>query len=108
MSGSELHVERLLGRRVRDDDGAVLGRIEELRADVIDGETVVTEIHLGPAALWERLGGYALQLPFFRLLPAAKRVSRVPWSKMDFSDPDDPRVVGSIDDDAQSAGTRGR
>ncbi len=82
-----IHVEHLLGRRVRDADGVVVGRIEELRAEVVDGETVITEIHLGPAALWERLGGFALQLPFARFLPVSPREYRVPWSSLDLSDP---------------------
>lgn len=89
----ELHVERLLGRRVRDIDGVVVGRIEELRADEIDGETVVTEIHLGAVGIWERLGGFALQLPFVRFLPIRKYEQRLPWSLFDVSDPDHPRVV---------------
>jgi len=89
----EIHVEHLLGRRVRDVAGAVVGRIEELRAEVIDGETVVTEIHLGPAALWERLGGFALQLPFVRFLPVARYEHRLPWSLVDLTDPDHPRVL---------------
>jgi len=91
--GLELHAERLLGRRVRDIDGVVVGRIEELRADEIDGETVVTEIHLGAVGIWERLGGFALQLPFVRYLPITRYEQRLPWSLLDFSDPDHPRVL---------------
>ena len=33
--GREVHVERLLGRRVRDFNGAVVGRLEELRCETI-------------------------------------------------------------------------
>jgi sporulation protein YlmC with PRC-barrel domain len=89
----EVHIEQLLGRRVRDIDGAVVGRVEELCADVINGETVVTEIHLGAAALWERLGGFALHLPFVRFLPIARYEHRIPWSLVDLSDPENPRVL---------------
>ena len=90
--GRELHVERLLGRRVRDVHGRVLGRIEEVRADVVDGDTVVTEIQLGPAGAWERFGGFALQLPFAKLLPIIRHGYRLPWATLDLSDPDHPRI----------------
>ena len=88
----EVHVERILGRRVRDAEGRVIGRVEELRVDVIDREPVVTEWHLGPQALLERLGGAALRLPFFRRLHRHPKEYRVPWQLMDLSDPDRPRI----------------
>jgi hypothetical protein len=66
---------------------------EESRVDVIEGETVVTEFHLGPAAIWERLGGFAPQLPFARALPIARHEYRLPWSTLDLSDPEHPRVL---------------
>lgn len=90
----EIHIERLLGRRVRDVNGRVVGRIEELRLAVVNGETIVAEFHLGPNALWERLGGAAIQLPFVRALPFKPRQLRVPWQRMDLSDPLDPRLTG--------------
>lgn len=83
---NEVHVERLLGRRVRDVDGAVVGRIEELRADTVDGELVITEFHLGPAALLERMARSALKLPFLKLLPIPRWEYRVEWSFIDLSD----------------------
>jgi hypothetical protein len=87
---NEVHVERLLGRRVRDTDGAVVGRIEELRAEPVDGELVVMEFHLGPAALLERMGRFALKLPFLALLPIPKWEYRVGWSFIDLADADRP------------------
>jgi len=88
----EIHVEHLLGRRVRDADGRVAGRIEEFKLDVVKGETIVAEYHLGPDALWERLGGAALHLPFVRALPFRPRRIRIPWQRMDLSDPLRPRL----------------
>lgn len=90
----ELHVERLLGKKVRDQDGDVVGRIEEIRADAVNGETVVTEFDLGPAAVLERLGGYALHVPLVRLLPLQRHGYRVPWSALDLTNPDRPRLLG--------------
>jgi sporulation protein YlmC with PRC-barrel domain len=88
----ELHAERLLGRRVRDVDGRSVGRIEELRLGVVNGETVIVEFHLGPEGLVERLGGAALELPFLRALAPARRGYHVPWTLIDLSDVDAPRL----------------
>ncbi|MFI5228265.1 MAG: hypothetical protein ACHQWU_04305 [Gemmatimonadales bacterium] len=88
----EVHVEWVLGRRVRDSNGEVVGRLEELRCETVGGETVVVEVHVGPAALSERLGGFLFQLPFFKLLPSQRWEYRVPWDLIDFADPDHPRL----------------
>ena len=82
----EIHLERLLGRRVHDNQGRVIGRIEEFRLAVVDGVTIIAEFHLGPDALWERLGGAALHLPFFRALPVRPRRKQIVWRHMDLSD----------------------
>jgi hypothetical protein len=88
----ELQVELLLGRRVLDVDGRVAGRIEELIA-VLDGpDTVVTEFHLGPAALVERLLGSTKSLPFFSGLPSF-RSKKARWDQIDLSDPGRPRLT---------------
>lgn len=85
----EVHVEHLLGRRVRDPNGRVLGRIEELHVEIVDGEPVVTEFHLGAAALVERITGFTAQLPFLGWL-SRRRGIHVSWRDMDLSDPDHP------------------
>jgi sporulation protein YlmC with PRC-barrel domain len=90
--GREVHVERLLGRRVRDFNGVVIGRLEELRCETVDGETVVVEVHVGPAALSERLGGFLFQLPFFRYIRFERWEYRVRWDQLDLADPDHPRL----------------
>ena len=88
----ERHVERLLGRRVRDVDGLVVGRLEELHVHLIDGDPVVTEFHIGPAAALERVGAFVRQLPFFSLIPWQPIMYRVSWADMDLSDERHPRV----------------
>jgi hypothetical protein len=92
MATTEVHVEQLLGRKVRDVDGRPVGRVEELHVDVVDGESVVTEYHLGSAALVERIAGFARQLPFFRMLPVVRSEYRVRWNDLDLSDPHHPRL----------------
>src|SRR5436190_722309 len=83
-----------LGRRAYDLDGRIVGRIEEIVVEPRDAEYVVTEYHLGAAALIERLALSAALLPFLRLLPLGERVEyRVPWNQMDLTDPKRPRVT---------------
>jgi len=92
MSAVEAQVEQLLGRRVRDAAGEVVGRIEELRVELVDGEALVTEFHVGSAALLERIGAFSAQLPFFSWLPFALREYRIRWQDMDLADPHSPRL----------------
>ena len=89
----EIHVEQLIGKRVRDLDGCIVGRIEELATEIVDGRLCVTEFHLGPSAAIERLGGVALELPFLRRLAAARWTFRIDSRLMDLSTPDRPRVL---------------
>jgi hypothetical protein len=102
----EVHVEHLIGRRVRDRDGEVIGRIEEFRIGEADGETVVLEFHTGPEALLERLGGAALKLPFFSLIPYARREFQIDWQLMDLSDEKQPRLTCSLRDLERSHSSR--
>ncbi len=92
MIAKEVHVELLLGRRVHDVDGRAVGRIEELHVEIIDGESVVTEYHLGSAALVERMAEFVRQLPFFQSLPGMRSEYRVRWKDLDLSDPRHPRL----------------
>ena len=88
----EAHVEHLLGRRVVDADGRVVGRLEELHAELVDGELVVTEFHIGAGALLERVGEFVTQLPFLRYIPYSRHMYRVAWHQLDLSDTRRPRV----------------
>jgi sporulation protein YlmC with PRC-barrel domain len=90
----EAHVEHLLGRRVVDIDGRRVGRLEELHAEIVDGELVVTEFHIGAGALLERVGEFVTQLPFLRYIPFSRQMYRVPWEQFDLSDTLRPRVRG--------------
>ena len=92
MASREVHVELLLGSRVRDVDGEKVGRLEELHVDVVDGESVVTEFHIGSAALVERIAGFVRQLPFFGILPNVRSEYRVRWEDLDITNPREPRL----------------
>jgi len=96
MASNEIHVEQLLGKKVRDADGRVVGRLEEFHVEAVDGEHVVTEFLIGPAAALQRVGVFLKQLPFFRFIP--KKEYCVSWTLMDFSDPDRPNVRARRDE----------
>ena len=98
MSTREIQVQHLLGRKARDIDGRLVGRVEELLVKNENGEFVVLEYHLGPAAWLERITGAAGQLPLFKHLSRNSRVEyRVRWDLMDLTDLDHPRVMVARD-----------
>lgn len=88
MTAGVVHLELLLGRRVRDGEGRVVGRIEEVRAERVDQECVIREYHLGPGALMERLSVRFVRI--FKGLGHGAIV--VPWDAMDLTDPLHPRL----------------
>ena len=88
-----LHVENLIGRRVLSLDGATVGRLEEIRASRVGGEVVVTEFHVGSAALLERLSVLAIRLsPHGASRRSWRRGYRVRWDQLDLSNPRQPRL----------------
>jgi len=98
MPAREQHVERLLGKKVRDVDGQVVGRLEEFHVDVVDAEHVVTEFLIGPAAALQRIGVFITQLPFFSRIPLRTKEYCVPWTLMDLGDLDRPSVRARRDE----------
>jgi hypothetical protein len=83
----------LLGRKVLDADGQAAGRIEEVHARRAEDALVVEEYVLGAAGLIERfaLGPLVRGLLGKRLFRERERHT-VPWSDMDLSDPERPRL----------------
>lgn len=94
-----LRVERLLNRRVYDAEGRVVGRLEELCAEVrlTDGgaDYVVTEFHVGTHALAESLAGGQMARALAHVLGRGLGYRRyvIPWEWMDLSDPNRPCVT---------------
>ncbi len=85
----KVHVELLLGRRVYDAQGHVIGHLEEIHAGQRGKECVIEEYHLGPAALLERLGISTARLVGW---PLSRKPLRIPWRQLDLSDPEHPRL----------------
>ena len=99
----EVAVHHLIGKIVRDADGRKIGRIEELRAEIVlrdqGNEYVVTEFHVGSFGALEALVGSRLaRLLLRRLGPLSRyRFRCVGWEQMDLSDPSRPRTRVSAD-----------
>jgi sporulation protein YlmC with PRC-barrel domain len=91
---SEVRLELLIGRKVLDPDGRKVGRIEEAIA-IRDGrDLVITEYHLGSAALVERLSVAGKMLGFHPF----RGGYRVPWDQLDLSDPMKPRLKCPVEE----------
>jgi len=77
----QVRVQDLIGRAVRDVDGNVVGRIQEIRAHWRGDDCFIDEFELGGRALLERLG-----------IGGKREPRKVPWQEMDLSDPQKPRL----------------
>jgi sporulation protein YlmC with PRC-barrel domain len=89
----EVNVEVLIGRKVFDAKGGVIGRIEEILAVEQGEDLVVSEFHVGTIGLMERLSVYHFGVGLLRFLGARGHVAdpkRIPWRELDLSDPDRP------------------
>jgi sporulation protein YlmC with PRC-barrel domain len=90
----EVHLELLIGRKVRDPAGRVVGRLEEVVVDDREGSHFVREFHIGSYAILERLMGGAVGRSLLRLV--GRRMGHglaVPWEIMDLRDPRNLRIT---------------
>jgi hypothetical protein len=74
-----------------------LGRLEEVHADLRGGRCYVEEYLVGTYAIFERLS--ALTIGRAILGMASKWIKtgyRIPWDKLDLSDPNKPRLKCKI------------
>jgi hypothetical protein len=92
--GNEIHLEDLLGRRVRDPSGRAIGRLEEFRARREGEHWVVAEYDIGPTALLERLAVRHLGIRW----PGRVQGYRANWDQLDVSDPKHPMLTCGVDE----------
>lgn len=100
MEAKQIRIELLLGRRVFALNGRSIGHLEEILADLRGGECLVEEFHVGSYAVLERLAAWSISrsiLKIFRLRKKHKGY-RVPWDKLDLSDPLRPRLLCAVED----------
>lgn len=101
---NEWRLELMLGRRVRTQDGRVIGRLEEFRAEREHDYYVVTEFHIGPTALIERLAVRHFGLT----LPGRVHGYRVRWDQLDLDDPAHPRLTCPVEEIERMSAPRRR
>ncbi|HEU4565693.1 MAG TPA: hypothetical protein VFS05_13625 [Gemmatimonadaceae bacterium] len=90
----EVRLERLLGRKVCDPSGAVVGHLEELCAERRGEELVVVEYHTGRTGLLERLADITIGGWLVRLLRRGRHGGYViHWDQLDLRDPERPRTT---------------
>jgi hypothetical protein len=92
VSEREVHLERILGRRVFAGNGRSIGRIEEIRAERHGAGATVTAYVIGPAGLAERLS--ASLLPFL----GTRRGYVARWDQIEIAEHDHPRLRCSVDE----------
>jgi len=98
---TEVKLELLLGSRVVDVNGKRVGRIEEVLADRDGDELLVTHYLVGRYGLFERLSISHVGTGLLRYLGGrvtSAHPHRIPWEKLDLSDPEHPRLMCSIEE----------
>jgi hypothetical protein len=84
-------LHRVLGRKVYGRDGRKVGRLEAIPASREGSRLVVSEFHIGTAALLERFAAHFSPFPI-----AAARGFVVRWDQMDWRDPIRPRLTCDV------------
>ena len=88
MANREVHLELLLGHKVYDSEGEMVGRIEEVVARRQGDEWVVQEYWVGTSALLYRLSVRGAARALLSLFVSKEHAGyRVPWDKLDLSHP---------------------
>lgn len=102
MSTSEIHLELLLSKQVRDLTGKPIGRIQEVCAEKQGEQWVVLEYLVGTAAALERLSAWTIGLKIIQMFGARSSTIndgyRIPWDKLDLTDPEKPRLLCNLEE----------
>jgi sporulation protein YlmC with PRC-barrel domain len=88
MANRELHIELLLGRKVFDSNGKLIGRMEEVVAARDGDEWVVEEFWIGSGALLHRFSARGAGRAMLCLFGVEEKAGyKVTWDKIDLSRP---------------------
>jgi sporulation protein YlmC with PRC-barrel domain len=92
MARRAVKFEDLLGKKVRNQYGRAIGRIEDARIEPDGEDYLVKEFLIGPLETLPRLLAFMGELPTFRALGLGRKtqVRPIPWHWIDLSDPDRP------------------
>lgn len=95
MTATRVRLDLVCGRVVRDENGRRVGRIRDMTVVKQGEDLVVTEYHLGNRALLHRFGLSLLSVVGIRL---GGEPARVPWNRLDLTDPVRPRFLGTAEE----------
>ncbi|AEH90902.1 hypothetical protein [Mesorhizobium opportunistum] len=92
-----VNLDHLAGRRVWSENGRSIGYIEEIIAEQDGDDLVVTEFHVGIFAAFERLSASTIGTALLDVFALRRRegLYRIPWDKIDISEPARPRLLCS-------------
>ena len=84
-----------VGHWFMPQDAALRAHIEEIIADQDGGDLVVTEFHVGIFAAFERLSASTIGIALLDVFGLRRRegLYRIPWDKLDISEPARPRLL---------------
>lgn len=85
----------MLGKKVVDANGKYAGRLEEIEAERGDDVCLVKNYLVEHRSILDRIQTWALTAPVRKSIPVREksRPYRVPWDKMDLTDPEHPRIT---------------
>jgi hypothetical protein len=84
----EVRIDRVLGRQIVAANGRPAGRLEEFRAEMRDGECIITGYVIGLAGFAARLG---VSVRALFGLPSVGYIAR--WDQIDLSNVETPRLT---------------
>ena len=91
---NEIRVELLIGKKVFDSNGELLGRLEEIHSRPEGKDLVFEEYLVGTYGLLERLSVIPLRIPLLPFISSKKvqPLYKIPWDRLDLSDPENLRA----------------
>lgn len=100
VSAREIHLERLIGCKIYDSEHRCAGAIEEIEAELQDGEWVVVKVLTGPIGMLTRLSSLGVGGWLLGLLGARKSIGgyEIEWRHLDLADPARPRLTCPLGD----------
>ena len=101
MNTREVLLHHLVGRKVRDTRGTVVGRIHEMCVEIElndhGNDYVVTEFRIGSLGVLEFLGASYFMRELLHTLRIAKADAHVVrWNDLDLTDPERPVLLTSL------------
>lgn len=91
---SERRLEHLVGRKVYDQTGRVVGRLEEFRAEREGEHYVIADYWIGTAALLERLAVRSLGVRHREHSSGY----RARWDQLNIDNPDRPTLTCAVEE----------